>query len=91
MDGVDKIAEQTQALLKNLDNVDVLLPELSNQIPPIIAITASVHDTILTLHTTISTMLTQIQRLTDTAVVMGQNFDDAKKRRLLLSSAGSVR
>jgi putative drug exporter of the RND superfamily len=78
MDGVDDIAEQTQALLKNLDKVDVLLPELSNQIPPIIAITASVHDTILTLHTTISTMLTQIQRLTDTAVVMGQNFDDAK-------------
>ena len=28
MDGVDEIAEQTQGLLKNLDKVDVLLPEL---------------------------------------------------------------
>lgn len=78
VDGVDQISEHIRSLLVDLDKTDALIPQIAAQIPPIIAITTDVRNTVLTLHSTFSAMITQMDRMTDTAIVMGQLFDDAK-------------
>lgn len=78
VDGIDQLTDQTGVLLGHLDKLDTLMPQLANQIPPIISIAKSMRMTMLTIHSTFSQMLTQMDRLTDTATVMGQVFDAAK-------------
>jgi RND superfamily putative drug exporter len=78
MDGVDQVTERTKSLLVDMDNVDALMPQLLAQVPPMIAIAKTMRDTLLSVHSTFSGMVSQMERLTDTAVVMGQVFDDAK-------------
>ncbi|MEZ0365138.1 RND family transporter [Mycobacterium sp. pUA109] len=78
VDGVDQLTEQTGTMLDHLDRMDALMPQLADQIPPLISIAKSMRATLFTTHSTFSAMLTQMDRLTDTATVMGQVFDEAK-------------
>ncbi len=55
------------------------MPQLLAQVPPMIEIAKTMRDTLLSVHSTFSEMISQMERLTDTSVVMGQVFDDAKK------------
>ncbi|AGZ49182.1 MMPL/RND family transporter [Mycobacterium kansasii] len=78
IDGVDKFSENMQTLLKDMNNVDALLPQLLAEFPPIIAVAKSMQGTLLTLHSSFSGLVTQMSRMTDTASAMGQAFDSSK-------------
>ena len=78
IDGVDKFSENMSTLLKDMNNIDALLPQMLAQFPPIIAVAKSMQGTLLTLHSSFSGLVTQMSRMTDTASAMGQAFDSSK-------------
>ncbi|NIH93782.1 RND superfamily putative drug exporter [Mycolicibacterium fluoranthenivorans] len=77
-DSVDTLAENTKALADQMDKVDALTPQIAAQIPPMISLSTSVRDLMVTMHSTFGGMITQMEQMTDTVAVMGQTFDDAK-------------
>jgi RND superfamily putative drug exporter len=77
-DSADKLSENTKALADRMDEVDTLTPQIAAQIPPMIALSTSVRDLMLTMHSTFGGLITQMEQMTDTVAVMGQTFDDAK-------------
>jgi RND superfamily putative drug exporter len=78
IDGVDKLADNAAALAKDSDRIDRLIPQLRDQLPPMIALSKDIHEKTLTMHTTFDSLITQMDRLTDTSLVMAQAFDDSK-------------
>ena len=78
IDGVDKFSENMSTLLKDMNNIDAILPQMLAQFPPIIAVAKSMQGTLLTLHSSFSGLVTQMSRMTDTASAMGQAFDSSK-------------
>lgn len=78
LDKTDKLSENIHALVKDLDHVDTLMPQILAQLPPMIAVAKSMQATFLTLHSSFSDLITQMDRMTDTATLMGKFYDDAK-------------
>jgi RND superfamily putative drug exporter len=78
LDQMDHLADNTKSLAENFGRIDAVAPQIAAQIPPLIAITTNIRDLIRTLHSTFAGLLTQLERSTDTASVMGQAFDDSK-------------
>ena len=92
MDGVDRISDkfddlvnnldqidvQLQDLTKNLDHLNALMPQLLNQFPAMIATIQSTRTMMLTMHSTMSGIFSQMDDMTETATAMGQAFDTAK-------------
>ena len=76
-DGFDSLADNASALARALDSVDGLTPQIADQIPPLIALSSTVRDLMQTLHGSFAGMITQMERMTNTAAAMGQTFDDA--------------
>lgn len=77
-DGFDTLADNAKTLANALDTVDVLTPQIADQLPAIIGLSTDVRDLMLTLRSTFGGMVTQMERMTDTAAAMGQTFDDAR-------------
>jgi RND superfamily putative drug exporter len=48
IDGVDKFSDEINAVLEDMGNIDTLLPQMLQQIPPIIAVAKSMRGTLLT-------------------------------------------
>ncbi|QUR67902.1 RND family transporter [Mycobacterium spongiae] len=78
IDGVDKFSENMDTLLGDMNSFDALLPQMLVEFPPIIAVSKSMQQTLLRLHSSFSGMVTQMSRMTDTASAMGQAFDSSK-------------
>jgi putative drug exporter of the RND superfamily len=78
LDGVDEVSDKLGDLLKDLDTMDVLLPQLLEQFPRMIAITESMRTMMLTMHSTMSGIFSQMDESTQNATAMGQAFDAAK-------------
>ena len=78
LDGVDKFSDDMKALLKDVGNLDAILPQMLAQFPPIIAVAKSMRGSLLTMHSSFSGLVDQISRMTDTASAMGQAFDASK-------------
>lgn len=78
IDGVDKFSENMSTLIKDMTNVDAVLPQMLAQFPPIIAVAKSMQGTLLTMHSSFSGLVTQMAQMTDTASAMGQAFDAAR-------------
>jgi RND superfamily putative drug exporter len=78
IDGVDKFGDEINAVLEDVGNIDTLLPQMLQQIPPIIAVAKSMRGTLLTLHSSFSGLVTQMAQMTDTASAMGQAFDASR-------------
>ena len=78
LDGVDKFSDNMKALLKDVGNIDAILPQMLAQFPPIIAVAKSMRGSLLTMHSSFSGLVDQISRMTDTASAMGQAFDASK-------------
>ncbi len=78
LDGVDTFSDKMTALVADVGNVDALVPQMMQQLPPIIAVAHSMQATLLTMHSSFSGLLEQISRMTDTASAMGEAFDAAK-------------
>jgi RND superfamily putative drug exporter len=78
IDGVDKFSDEINAVLEDMGSIDTLLPQMLQQIPPIIAVAKSMRGTLLTLHSSFSGLVTQMAQMTDTASAMGQAFDASR-------------
>ncbi|BCO33725.1 RND family transporter [Mycobacterium heckeshornense] len=78
LDGVDEISDKLQDLVKDLDQLDVLMPQLLAQFPPMIATMQSTRTMMLTMHSTMSGIFGQMEDSSDNATAMGKAFDAAK-------------
>jgi putative drug exporter of the RND superfamily len=78
LDGVDKLTEKLGDVDKDLDSADAVFPQLAALLPPQIATMQSVRTMVLTLHSTMSGMLDQVDQLGNDASAMGKDFDAAK-------------
>jgi RND superfamily putative drug exporter len=77
-DGVDEINDKLQDLVKDLDQLDVLLPQLATQFPPMIETMQSMRTMMLTTYSTMSGTLEQTEDASGNATAMGKAFDTAK-------------
>ena len=77
MDGVDRVSYQMKDLLKDLDQLDALLPQLLTQFPQMIAVMQSTRTMMLTMHSTMSGIFDQMEESTENATAMGKDFDAA--------------
>ena len=77
MDGVDRVSYQMKDLLKDLDQLDALLPQLLIQFPQMIAVMQSTRTMMLTMHSTMSGIFGQMEESTENATAMGKDFDAA--------------
>ncbi|MDH6247173.1 MMPL family transporter [Mycobacterium sp. OTB74] len=77
-DGFDRLADNTKSLSDAMDKLDSVTPQIAAQLPPMISLATDVRDLMQTMRSTFDGMVNQMERMTDTAAVMGQTFDDAK-------------
>ena len=78
LDGVDEISDKMQDLVKDLDQLDVLMPQMLAQMPPMIAIMRDMRTMMLTMHSTMSGIIGQMDDMSTNATDMGKAFDNAK-------------
>jgi RND superfamily putative drug exporter len=78
IDGVDEISDKLHDLVRDLDQIDILMPQLLNQLPPMIATMQSMRTMMLTMHSTMSGIFGQMDANSDNATAMGKAFDGAK-------------
>ncbi|MHC9295789.1 RND family transporter [Mycobacterium sp. LTG2003] len=78
LDGINDMSDSITESMKNMTEMDQLMPQLVAQLPPMIAISKSMQATMKTMYSTFNGLIDQISKMTDTASVMGQAFDDAR-------------
>jgi RND superfamily putative drug exporter len=78
VDEVDQESDKLHDILKDLNKVDTLLPQLLEQFPKLIAVIENQRTLILTTHSTMSGILGEINEASQNTMAMGQAFDAAK-------------
>lgn len=78
LDGVDQVSDKMQELVKNLDHLDTLLPQMLASFPQLIQIMENQKTMMLTMYSTMSGMITQQEDSGDDPMAMGRDFDAAK-------------
>lgn len=77
-DGVDILTDKMHDLVKDLDQMDVIMPQLITYFPPMIETMQNMRTMMLTMHSTMAGSLSQMDEVTDTATAMGQAYDAAQ-------------
>jgi RND superfamily putative drug exporter len=77
LDGVDAITVEMEKLVQNLDQLNVLMPQLLAQFPQMIATMESTRTMMLTMHSTMSGTISAMEESSDNATAMGKAFDAA--------------
>ena len=72
-DGVDRISDKMQDLIKDLDQLDALMPQLLTQFPQMIAVMQSTRTMMLTMHSTMSGIFDQMDESSENATAMGKD------------------
>jgi putative drug exporter of the RND superfamily len=78
LDGVNEIDDKLGYLVKDMDQLDVIMPQLIAQFPQMIAVMQSMRGMTLTMHSTMSGIFDQMDETSNDATAMGQAFDAAK-------------
>jgi putative drug exporter of the RND superfamily len=78
IDGVDAISDKLSELVKNLDQIDVIMPQILAQFPQMISSMQSMRIMMLTMYSTMSGVFGQIDASSGSVSAMGQAFDAAK-------------
>jgi RND superfamily putative drug exporter len=78
LDGVDAVSDKLSELVANLDQIDVVMPQLVAQIPPMISTMQGMQTMLLTMHSTMSGVFGQMEDSSGNATAMGKAFDTAK-------------
>ena len=78
IDGVNAVTDKMQVLVKDLDELDALMPQLLIQFPQMIATMQSTRAMMLTMHSTMSGIFSQMDDSSTNATAMGKAFDAAK-------------
>jgi RND superfamily putative drug exporter len=77
-DSADEISEKLNELRPDLDNIDAVLPQLAKLVAPQSATMKSIRAMMLTMHSTMSGIIEQMEELGADATAMGQDFDAAQ-------------
>jgi putative drug exporter of the RND superfamily len=78
LDGVDEVTDKLGDLIKDLDQLDVILPQLLTQFPEMIEIMQSMQTMMLTMHSSMSGVFNQMDDSNSNSTAMGKAFDTAK-------------
>jgi RND superfamily putative drug exporter len=78
LDGVDAVTDKLADVVADLDQVDLLLPQILAQFPSMIAIMESSRTMLLTMHSTMSGVLGSMGDDSTNASAMGRAFDAAQ-------------
>jgi RND superfamily putative drug exporter len=78
IDGVDEISDKTNDLVKDFAQLDVLMPQMVAQLPPMIATMQRMRTMILTMQSTMSGMFAAMEDSSGNATAMGKAFDAAR-------------
>jgi putative drug exporter of the RND superfamily len=78
LDGLDKLSEQLHKLSADVRRLDVLLPQVTELLPAVIDTLNIMRGLIVTVHSTLSGFVDQLEDLSDSQIMMGQSFDDSK-------------
>jgi putative drug exporter of the RND superfamily len=78
IDGIDETADKIGALQVDIDHLAQLTPQMAALMPPMIATMKTTKALTLSMHSTFEAMLDQMGASNDTALAMGQSFDQAK-------------
>jgi putative drug exporter of the RND superfamily len=78
LDGVDKLSDDLGSLVKDTDRLDTLLPQIIAMLPPIIDATITMRTMTMTMYSSFSGLLEQMDAMQQNATAMGQAFDAAK-------------
>ncbi|ORW12164.1 RND family transporter [Mycobacterium kyorinense] len=78
IDGVDELTDKMGDLIKDLDQIDVLMPQMIQNFPTMIATMQSMRTMMLTMHSTMSGIFNEMDEMSDNAMALGQAFDAAK-------------
>jgi putative drug exporter of the RND superfamily len=78
LDGVDRISDKLQDLVRDFDQLDALLPQLLTSFPTMIATMQNMRTMLLTMHSTMSGIFGQMDENSENATAMGKAFDDAR-------------
>jgi putative drug exporter of the RND superfamily len=75
LDGVDQITEKFGDLTKDIDQLDMLMPQMLEQFPSMIATMQTMRTMMLTMHSSMSSLYNQMDRMSENSTAMGQAFD----------------
>src|SRR5689334_23270197 len=78
LDGIDELTDKTSAVQVNTDELADLAPKLTALLPQTIASMKTSRDLSLASYNSQKALLDQMQAMNDTALAMGQSFDEAK-------------
>ena len=78
LDGVDELTDKLKDLVADLDQLDVLMPQILMQFPPMIEIMQSGRTMLLTMHSTMSGTFSAMDQAGENSTAMGKAFDAAK-------------
>ena len=78
VDSFDAMTDQLEALARDTDRTDQLMPQVLALIPPMIDSMKATRDVTLANASSIGAMNEQMKAFNDTVVVMGQSFDTAR-------------
>jgi len=78
LDGVDAVTDKLGDVVKDLDQIDLLLPQILAQFPEMLAIMESSRTMLLTMHSTMSGVLGNMSDDNGNASAMGRAFDTAQ-------------
>ncbi|CAM3276345.1 MMPL family RND transporter [Mycobacterium intermedium] len=78
IDGVDAITEKLRDMVAELDQLDLIMPQLVTQFPPMIAMLQSMRKMMLAMHATMAGTLGEMEDNGGDPTAMGQAFDAAK-------------
>ncbi|MBV9319105.1 MAG: MMPL family transporter, partial [Mycobacterium sp.] len=78
LDGIDQISEKLHVLVKDLDQLDKLMPQMLAQIPPMISTMQTMRTMMLTMHSSMSSLYDQMDAMSENSTAMGQAFDASK-------------
>ncbi|OBG19123.1 hypothetical protein A5765_02425 [Mycolicibacterium celeriflavum] len=78
LDGTDQISVVMRELVKELDAVDKLMPQMLAQFPEMIATMKTMRTMVLKIHSTMSGVIAQMKESSENATAMGRAFDAAR-------------
>jgi putative drug exporter of the RND superfamily len=78
LDGVDAITDKLHSLVTSLDQLDLILPQVAAELLPQISSMQSMRTQLLSMHSTMSGVLGQMNSSSNDSTEMGHAFDAAK-------------
>jgi putative drug exporter of the RND superfamily len=78
IDGVDEVSDKLGDLVKDLDKIDVLMPQLLSQFPEMIQIMQGMRTMLLTMHSSMSGIFGEMDESGNDPTAMGKAFDAAR-------------